>query len=97
MKLKKDVIKSLALHGKDVGSAVVQIGLLSEKIDSLSDHFKKNKSDKLDPYLSGKYLVASVRHELTQNDNQVEYKTGLSLIRDTLPKPIPDEKEVSSG
>tara|TARA_Y100000590_G_scaffold228180_1_gene257508 strand:+ start:4323 stop:4580 length:258 start_codon:yes stop_codon:yes gene_type:complete len=46
MKLKKDVIKSLALHGKDVGSAVVQIGLLSQKIDKLSDHFKKFKKDK---------------------------------------------------
>ncbi len=46
MKLKKDVIKSLALHGKDVGSTVVQIGLLSQKIDKLSDHFKKFKKDK---------------------------------------------------
>ena len=31
MKSKKDIIKSLALHKKDVGSTVVQIGLLSEK------------------------------------------------------------------
>ena len=46
MKLKKDVIKSLALHSKDVGSTVVQIGLLSQKIDKLSDHFKKFKKDK---------------------------------------------------
>ncbi len=46
MKLKKDVIKSLALHGKDVGSTVVQIGLLSQKIDKLSGHFKKFKKDK---------------------------------------------------
>jgi small subunit ribosomal protein S15 len=46
MKLKKDIIKSLALHGKDVGSTVVQIGLLSQKIDKLSDHFKKFKKDK---------------------------------------------------
>tara|TARA_Y100000590_G_scaffold461042_1_gene621732 strand:- start:1428 stop:1685 length:258 start_codon:yes stop_codon:yes gene_type:complete len=46
MKLKKDIIKSLALHGKDVGSAAVQIGLLSEKINKLSEHFKKFKKDK---------------------------------------------------
>ena len=46
MKLKKDVVKSLALHSKDVGSTVVQIGLLSQKIDKLSDHFKKFKKDK---------------------------------------------------
>ena len=29
-----------------MGSSEVQIGLLSEKINSLSDHFKKNKNDK---------------------------------------------------
>ena len=33
MKSKKDTIKSLALHNKDVGSTVVQIGVLSEKIN----------------------------------------------------------------
>jgi small subunit ribosomal protein S15 len=46
MKLKKDIIKELALHKKDVGSTVVQIGLLSEKINKLADHFKKFKKDK---------------------------------------------------
>ena len=46
MKIKKDIIKSLALHKKDVGSTVVQIGLLSSKIEKLSDHFKKFKKDK---------------------------------------------------
>jgi len=46
MKSKKDTIKSLALHKKDVGSTVVQIGLLSQKISNLSDHFKKFKKDK---------------------------------------------------
>ncbi len=46
MRSKKDIVKSLALHKKDVGSTVVQIGLLSEKIKNLSDHFKKFKKDK---------------------------------------------------
>ena len=46
MKLRKDIIKSLAIHKKDVGSTVVQIGLLSEKIERLSGHFKKFKKDK---------------------------------------------------
>ena len=46
MKLKKDIVKSLALHKKDVGSTVVQIGLLSEKISKLSEHFKNFKKDK---------------------------------------------------
>ena len=43
---KKDTIKSLAVHGKDVGSAEVQIGLLTDKISKLSEHFKIAKKDK---------------------------------------------------
>ena len=31
---------------KDSGSSEVQIGLLSQKIDNLSKHFKQNKNDK---------------------------------------------------
>ena len=46
MKSRKDVIKSLALHKNDVGSTAVQIGVLSEKINNLSNHFKKYKKDK---------------------------------------------------
>jgi len=40
-----NVIESLKINSKDVGSSEVQIGLLSNKIDSLSNHFKKNKND----------------------------------------------------
>ena len=45
-KKKKDIIKTLALHEKDVGSAEIQIGLLTDKISKLTDHFKKFKKDK---------------------------------------------------
>ncbi|MDC0627981.1 30S ribosomal protein S15 [Pelagibacteraceae bacterium] len=43
---KKDIIKSLAIHDKDVGSAEVQIGLLTDKIFTLAEHFKIAKKDK---------------------------------------------------
>jgi len=43
---KKETIKSLAIHDKDVGSAEVQVGLLTDKINKLSEHFKKFKKDK---------------------------------------------------
>ena len=46
MKSKKDIIKFLAQHKNDVVSTEVQIGILSEKIKYLSDHFKKFKKDK---------------------------------------------------
>ena len=45
-KQKKEIIDSLKINSKDVGSSEVQIGLLSYKIDVLSNHFKKNKNDK---------------------------------------------------
>ena len=43
---KKDTIKSLAIHSKDVGSTEIQIGLLTDKIFRLSEHFKSAKKDK---------------------------------------------------
>ena len=43
---KKSVIKSLAINEKDTGSSEIQIGLLTQKIDKLSKHFKKAKKDK---------------------------------------------------
>ena len=46
IKKKTETIKSLAIHSKDVGSAEVQVGLLTDKITKLSDHFKKFKKDK---------------------------------------------------
>ena len=46
IKKKKDIIKSLANHKSDVGSTEIQIGLLTDKIAKLSEHFKKFKKDK---------------------------------------------------
>ena len=45
-KQKKETIEALKISSKDVGSSEVQIGLLSDKINNLSNHFKKNKNDK---------------------------------------------------
>ena len=45
-KQKKKIIESLRINPKDVGSSEVQIGLLSDKINGLANHFKKNKNDK---------------------------------------------------
>ena len=43
---KKETIKSLAIHDKDVGSTEVQIGLLTDKISKLAEHFKIAKKDR---------------------------------------------------
>ena len=45
-KNRKKIIDSLKISPKDVGSSEVQIGLLSEKINNLTNHFKENKNDK---------------------------------------------------
>ena len=45
-KLKKEIINNLRTNSNDVGSSEVQIGLLSEKINNLTNHFKENKNDK---------------------------------------------------
>ena len=44
--IKSNTIKSLAIHSKDVGSTEVQIGLLTDKLTKLAEHFKKAKKDK---------------------------------------------------
>ena len=42
----KKNIKVLSLHEKDTGSSEVQIGLLTDKIETLSKHVKQYKKDK---------------------------------------------------
>ena len=80
-KEKKKIIDSLKINSKDVGSSEVQIGLLSEKINSLSDHFKKNKSDKhstmglLKAVNQRKRLLAYLK-----NNNSESYKKILSKL-----------------
>jgi small subunit ribosomal protein S15 len=46
IKKNKEEIDSLKINSKDVGSSEVQIGHLSQKINYLTEHFKKNKNDK---------------------------------------------------
>ena len=38
--------KELAINDKDTGSSEVQIALLTDKIENLSNHIKKSKKDK---------------------------------------------------
>lgn len=42
---KQEIIKTFETHAGDTGSPEVQIALLSERINSLSSHFKTHKSD----------------------------------------------------
>ena len=78
---KKKIIDSLKINSKDVGSSDVQIGLLSEKINILTDHFKKNKSDKH----STRGLLKAVNRrksllEYLKNKNPESYKNILTKL-----------------
>jgi small subunit ribosomal protein S15 len=42
---KSKMIESVRIHEKDTGSADVQIALLTERINSLTEHLQKNKKD----------------------------------------------------
>ena len=43
---KRDLIQKVQKHKTDVGSSEVQIGILTERIKYLTEHFSKNKKDK---------------------------------------------------
>ncbi|HMK44368.1 MAG TPA: 30S ribosomal protein S15 [Dissulfurispiraceae bacterium] len=42
---KKEIIESYKVHQTDTGSPEVQIALLTERITSLTEHFKTHKKD----------------------------------------------------
>ena len=77
----KKIIDSIKIHPKDVGSSEVQIGLLSEKINNLTDHFKKNKNDKH----STRGLLKAVNQrkrllEYLKKNNSESYKNILTKL-----------------
>ena len=78
----KKIIDSLKLNSKDVGSSEVQIGLLSEKINNLTNHFKKNKNDKH----STRGLLFAVNRrkkllEYLKSNNSESYKNILTKLK----------------
>ena len=44
-KKKKELIEKFKAHPQDTGSAQVQIAILTERINNLSEHFKTHKKD----------------------------------------------------
>ena len=81
LKNKKKIIDSLKINEKDVGSSEVQIGSLTEKIDYLANHFKKNKNDKH----STRGLLKAVNQrkrllEYLKRNNSESYKNILTKL-----------------
>ena len=78
----KKIIDSLKLNAKDTGSSEVQIGLLSEKINNLTNHFKKNKNDKHST--RGLLFAVNRRKQLLEylkRNNSESYKNILTKLK----------------
>ena len=83
MASKTKTIESFRLHEKDTGSADVQVALLTERINSLTEHLQKFKKDHSSR--RGLLMMVGQRRRLLDylhNTNAVRYHavtTGLKL------------------
>ena len=82
MEEKKKIIDTFKINSKDVGSSEIQIGLLSKKINDLTNHFNKNKNDKH----STRGLLRAVNQrkrllEYLKENNNESYKNILTKLK----------------
>lgn len=75
---KSTIITSHKIHEKDTGSPEVQIALLSEKINKLSDHLKLHKKD-LHSY-KGLFQLVNKRRRLLASLLKKDTKRHTSLV-----------------
>ena len=79
---KTEVIDNFKTHAKDTGSSVVQIAILSERINSLEGHFKTNTKD----YHSRRGLIMMIgkrRKLLTylKKQDQEKYQETITKLK----------------
>ncbi|MBN1526750.1 MAG: 30S ribosomal protein S15 [Candidatus Omnitrophica bacterium] len=83
MALKKEkktaVIKTYKEHEKDSGSPSVQIALLTERINSLSEHFKNHKRDHHSR--RGLLRMVSIRRRLLEYLKKTDSKKYQDIIK----------------
>jgi small subunit ribosomal protein S15 len=72
---KKDIIGAYKHHRSDTGSSSVQIALLTERINILTDHFKTHKKDYQSRRGLLKLVSARRRHlDYMKKQNKKEYE-----------------------
>jgi small subunit ribosomal protein S15 len=76
---KTEIIKSFKETEKDTGSATVQIALLTERINSLSSHFKTHKRDHHSR--QGLLRMVSIRRRLLEYLKRKDQKGYQDLIK----------------
>jgi small subunit ribosomal protein S15 len=76
---KQKTIKDLQINKNDTGSAVVQVGILTERIKELTEHVKANKKD----HMARRGLLQAVgkRKRLLSYIAEKDSKTYLALIK----------------
>ena len=78
---KREVIPELRKHDRDTGSAPVQIGLLSARIEELTEHLKIHKKDNHSRY--GLLKMVGRRRRLLkylQGEDPQMYRTVISKL-----------------
>jgi len=83
MALPKDtiekIVKEFQRHDKDTGSPEVQIAILTEKINRLTEHLKKHKKD----IHSRRGLIAMVnkRRKLLEYLKETDYNRYVEIVK----------------
>jgi len=76
---KNEIIKTFKSNEKDTGSPSVQIALLTERINSLSGHFKEHKKDHHSR--QGLLRMVSIRRRLLEYLKRKDLKEYQDLIK----------------
>lgn len=76
---KKEIVKGFRVHDKDTGSPSVQIALLTERINSLSGHFKAHKRDHHSR--RGLLRMVSVRRRLLEYLKRTDQKEYQGILK----------------
>lgn len=76
---KQSVISEYQVHDKDTGSANVQVGVLSRRIDELTGHLKKNPKDQHSR--RGLLMMVSQRRRLLKYMEKNDAKSYASVTR----------------
>jgi small subunit ribosomal protein S15 len=79
---RQEVVKENRINEKDTGSAEVQVGILTERINDLTGHLERHKNDHHSR--RGLILMVSRRNRLLKylrNKNYNRYKTLIDRLK----------------
>jgi small subunit ribosomal protein S15 len=77
---KEKLISRFQINDKDTGSSEVQVSILTERIRSLTEHFKTHKKD--NHSRKGLLTMVSTRKKLLNYLRKTDYEKYLKIIQD---------------